>query len=1208
MRPTTLILPLFACQLLLHPAGASEELRRIASWSAAPESCVRRELLEHIRHEDVRVRSAALDLLELITGRDFGLDPWLPPSEVPADVRRALDEWAAVDELVGDVARAPEPGQVREAVVLLRSADPDTQRRVCLRFEPWRAVLLTALRRELEREEQLSEREQDNLRCSLFRLQLQSAMPTDVGEIAPLLTSHARNEILSGLEKLRRGGVVVLPVLMDFVGSSDGMIREVAIDVLLQTGGIQAYKILMPQLMEEADRNILQIAVRRTPDCPPIPTIITFLNHCASSQDDDVAVAALEALADMESDSDDLDDDDDVAAYDKPAGAEHALSDEVCMRLLKSSNWRVRAALLRALQSRAAFIPSLRSEDMRQALIGMLRDEDETVRLNALQVLGKRKLVGIFMEELSDFALRTPSAAPYVVYLLCSQKLGLSASLVECTARFTPEQVDQLIYFDDSFDTVFNTNEHSFHSTREVISALLLNPDRRVRYRVLSAWGNNLFCISQEWADAFVEWLQDPSVIESDKVEPLRLLAFRTTEHSRRRVSTDALCSWLQQQVSNPEAKSSEFRQMIFAALLQLRPAMAEAFLQEQVELLSPEILGEILSSNKQLAYKLPREVLKRHAAHEDVFSALTDALSEAENEEESAEDELREILWAAEVDDDQFSGLVKNELRALLLSNDFSDEEEDNETTAKVCEFVQKRVYPQPLDRFCLSLFICASQAPDELRRCEIVLPEQLDATRREVLQCLLDCPQTAEGVLPWAQRYAKSSCAEIRRTIATCLLPFEAWRFYLPRKEGEAPFNAETRLDRLDCKRSSCPAALIRLVQDMQADPDPVVAVTACVSLLYRVGDCDRARLTEVLPIFETLNEKRNAEDGNGLLNYYRDYSALTTAVETMWYRWSKSRTSTREFFKLKGNPRKLRDGVSTALSALAEASSEYPWKGSILEEVGSLLPVRRNYRSSSSQHVPQAHEFDYPSAPVSTSDEAPAAPTTGTSDGMSTGEPITEGQADPETDHEETESRPSTPGAEELPVRIEFFRKDGCDVCERVHNRLRELASQYPGMVITEYDVDSESGRERNSVLSSRYGVPPKDRRMAPTLFAEGGYLIGTHAADRVLLEELVRSSLSAVQTRLHPSPVEPSPVPSAPESTDSSEQPQEPSSPEPLPVVDDKLAESTATENAAAAGERIWEQIRSYGVLAIGGLVALLALCLLVFSRRSRNGED
>ena len=61
MHPTThfLLLP-----LLLMMATGAEPLREIATWTRQPESCERRALLQHLRHEDVRVRSAALDLLE----------------------------------------------------------------------------------------------------------------------------------------------------------------------------------------------------------------------------------------------------------------------------------------------------------------------------------------------------------------------------------------------------------------------------------------------------------------------------------------------------------------------------------------------------------------------------------------------------------------------------------------------------------------------------------------------------------------------------------------------------------------------------------------------------------------------------------------------------------------------------------------------------------------------------------------------------------------------------------------------------------------------------------------------------------------------------------------------------------------------------------------------------------------------------------------
>jgi hypothetical protein len=97
MRPTTLPFCLFYLAALPVIAGNEAVLRSIAAHNAAPEGCERRELLGYLKHEDVRVRSAALDLLERVTGRDFGLDPWLQPTEVPDDVQAALAEWAAAE-------------------------------------------------------------------------------------------------------------------------------------------------------------------------------------------------------------------------------------------------------------------------------------------------------------------------------------------------------------------------------------------------------------------------------------------------------------------------------------------------------------------------------------------------------------------------------------------------------------------------------------------------------------------------------------------------------------------------------------------------------------------------------------------------------------------------------------------------------------------------------------------------------------------------------------------------------------------------------------------------------------------------------------------------------------------------------------------------------------------------------------------------------
>lgn len=82
----------------LAPTLQAEErppLQQIAIWTANPESCERAALLELLKNKDVRVRSAALDLLESVTGKDFGLDPWVAPNKVPHEVQQALVDFLA---------------------------------------------------------------------------------------------------------------------------------------------------------------------------------------------------------------------------------------------------------------------------------------------------------------------------------------------------------------------------------------------------------------------------------------------------------------------------------------------------------------------------------------------------------------------------------------------------------------------------------------------------------------------------------------------------------------------------------------------------------------------------------------------------------------------------------------------------------------------------------------------------------------------------------------------------------------------------------------------------------------------------------------------------------------------------------------------------------------------------------------------------------
>ena len=328
-------------------------------------------------------------------------------------------------------------------------------------------------------------------------------------------------------------------------------------------------------------------------------------------------------------------------------------------------------------------------------------------------------------------------------------------------------------------------------------------------------------------------------------------------------------------------------------------------------------------------------------------------------------------------------------------------------------------------------------------------------------------------------------------------------------------------------------------------------------------------------------TLEQKRMKRD---------DAFVLEQTITAVWNRWSDYRSGTDEYFKLKGSPKKLRPGIDKLMAELSRASGSYPW--SVIDEVKDIFPKRSSSSSSAAVDV-QPHEFDYPASSVEVAPTAPLVPEF----------PVAGDDGADEEDAEEP-----APVAAVGPVRVEFFHKDGCDVCEQVQRRLDEMKADFPDMEIVSYDVESSAGRERNSVLSARFGVPPRDRRKAPALFAEAGCLLGEDAANPVRLKGLLGASAARAGRHELPPSTEP---PSSSELTTEEQPAVEPaltSTPEESPGTEGRLTATTATEQTAAAGEQLWEYVRSYGMMAVGGIVTLIGLCLLLFSRTKDADEE
>jgi len=1241
----------------LPAAWGADPAAKLNEWANDPASCERPLLLQYLRHEDVRVRSAALDLLESVTGKDFGLDPWLSPAEVPQNVQEELEAWSRAGDSLGSAGQPPTPEQLADAIALLRTADPDTQRRICLRFSRYKKEFTVALQSAASAAD-VPPQEADRLRCAQYRAQLQGSGKVDAGHVAALLTSHARNDTLEGLELLREAGKEALPVLMQFAEpGGDVLVREVAVDVLMQKGRLPAFLALHERLMQERDRNILQIAARRAIDCLADVRLVDFLNQCALSEDEDIAVAGLEALGALSNKSEDEEGEELTPRQAKLA--EHAMPAEKYAALLRSPHWRVRHAALNALCSKASFLPSLNDAGLQAAVSACLKDADETVRQAALQVLHKRKLVGRHLAELEAFALATGGSAPYIIYLFCAEEVELSPALLDLLERFTPAQVEQLAFYDNEYQTVFDASSPGVQA-RAALERLARNPDPRVRSRLVEWCNTTLYeQLGDEGSKLLAAWLQDAAVAEEDKIDGIFYLMRRFgSDKQKARLSEDAVLKAALLRELEREGAGQALLAAVKAMLLYAYPAEFMPKAGEWVSQMDAESLGQLFEA-------APAEGLFRYL-DQSAFNKLANSESglsyslfyvmggSAKGLSLLAHMELNDKQWANVWSRrlmDGYEGLPERLWAPQFLSHAVAhDPSARHRLEAAYLLRSWKKVPRRPeLERGRVEINMDGrtvvyedgvlvndegeasgddgvegetpgNETPEVVEPVPVLEIDALDAVLQsappalaDAVECMRQAPLEADEVLPWAERFAKSADPFVRRTIASCLLPVEGWLFCLPAAQaGERTAYVKAPMWYVERqKRKSCPAALLSLVRGMQQDPDPNVALVACASLLYRTGNCDFERMRVLLDAFKERRKSAAEDDKRFDLD---DAEAQADALQHVWERWGNYRQGIREPFKLKGNPKKASQVAIRQLRQLGEiVGGQYMMDESLRKKWG-IKESYRSYNSDSGDAASQLmpHEFSFalpepaepqPAADPAAPTEPPAEPTAGQA-AETEPEP---GADNPAADGDDEDAPEPQPLDRTLPVRVEWFHKKGCDECARVRANLAELGRRFPGLQVKEYDIASDEGYERNDVLCRRFGVPHKDRHKAPALFAEGGCLLGEEAAGRDLAGLLEVSLARGQEARRLAASPRTGQAPAAPLQAGQPDAPAADKAAETLPETG-KLAEASATEKQAAASSRLWEDVRRYGLLALGGAVFLFGLLVAIFGRGGKeNGK-
>lgn len=1146
---------LLALSLVLAaaPVMGEDALKQIQAWVRTPEQCSRAQLLEYLRSDDIRVRSAALDFLENVSGQDFGLDAWLPPSEVPQHVQQALQKWCDLEEKVASANAVPTAQQTQESVELLRTADPDTARRICLRFAAHPAVLSAAIVQRLEDASSLPQAEQDCLRHAQYRIHLQSAMGDNAVSVATALTSHVRGDTLDALESLREVGVPALPVVMEFSAHNDALVREVAIDILLDVGINPAFDVLYDSLMAEADSNILQIAAKRLTDCKAKPNVIRFLRQCALSEDEDIALAGLESLAALAENS--SDDTENKTSADMSGDM---LNVEQCAALLKSPHWRIRAAMLDLLAKTAPFVRTVaKDESLQQIVVALLQDEDETVRQFAASAVIKARMALKHLDALTEYAMSTPSMIPFVMALYCCNNKKLPPAVLELLPRMSLVDVQQLIQYDADNHAIFSDTDENHRNYAPMMMGLLANPDAQVRTLLIQWVGRKMMQRSTEFADAVCEWLDDPAVDFEEKYHFLESSYSELPSYLEER-----LLAWYKAQFATPEAQSPERRTKLLVLLYEFKAEEAVPYVGSYVLQTDKETRKMFALNCQGLIALLP---LDDAAAilNEMPVSFFYSFISYSDTDILPDYKEKWLLLMT--------SPKIREVIRCIIFSDVMKTVyEKDSRLYELAKSYVDAALTENGSSLFSRMVIVgtCCQQDPiwDEVKeRTRAVLP-QLPADLQTFVECVDNFPATAQAVEPWAKQYADSEHVCVRRVVACCLLPlYGATPFLMFEGEDPIVLSFDHPMGRRDLKRKSCPPSLIRLVDNMQQDSDALVSVFASASLLYRTGDCDRARFFAHLT---DLEKKENEEEH---MNYILAHTRQV--LNEVWNRWKEHRGGVEEPFKLKGSPKKLKPGIEKVLKQLSKVAGNV-W--GLIPEVKQHVMTVESDSEPSVTITPSNFRFITPTPEVASTPRTDAEQETVASD-----------ETDAEESVIETVDR-------QTPVKVEFFHTKGCNDCKQAMALLDALRATYPKLHVTTHDIESDAGKQRNLVLCERYGVPTEQKRKAPILFAESGYVYGAQITkDNVLT--VLDTAIAGKRHELLPEEEQTSPEP-------------EPSSSAAIMPDTDLLADTQAEEAEQAEAELKQQHIIGYVVLGLGAVLFLVAAAVFLFAGRRKSGAE
>lgn len=282
-----------AVSALSQPALRSKIEKAISARKSFP----RKQLVSLLSHPQLIVRIGALELLEDAAADDFQFNPWSEPGkndDNQLSINR-WNQWAGSKTNIQKKTAKIAPEQMSLYIQQILSDDRQRSERAVRMLENNNFHAVSTIQTFILEHPELPLAKRAQLKKAQYQLVLIKSSRTQAAALARDLVHGKRDQQLNALAALKTLGRVTIPIIRDFVSSTDGLIRETAVDSLLTVGGAQALPTIVEQLKSETDVNVLHVAIRNIKNIggeDAIEIISQLLDH----SDEDIVVAAIHSV------------------------------------------------------------------------------------------------------------------------------------------------------------------------------------------------------------------------------------------------------------------------------------------------------------------------------------------------------------------------------------------------------------------------------------------------------------------------------------------------------------------------------------------------------------------------------------------------------------------------------------------------------------------------------------------------------------------------------------------------------------------------------------------------------------------------------------------------------------------------------------------------------------------------------------------------